>query len=190
MKLFAACVVAMAVVSLSGGCGGRGEAVPLPRAFARVQPYGDSLTDVSMEDLSLKVNALADTACPRPNWLDIAFGRYGATMHVSVMRFDNYDGMLRALHNRAERISLNLAGRRAVVEEFVGDGGFRVRLTRSLEPSPVPLQFFAVDDTHTFVSGAVALSGAVEPADSLAPVLEELYRQTLITLSSLRHDGR
>lgn len=58
-------------------------------------------------------------------------------------------------------------------------------LTEATEPAPVPLQFMAVSPAGQLVSGAVALSGSVEPADSLAPALERLRADVDRILESL-----
>lgn len=180
--LAAAAVAALALCACTGGH----DPSPRPRAFARANAYGDSLAACTVAGVAFDVNAAAAVATPRPGWADIAYGRHRATLHLSVLREPTPEAMADAMANRSERMSLNLAGRRARVSDFVNAGGFRVRLVDALEPAPVPLQFMAADSGATvFVSGAVAISGPVEPADSASEALADLRRQLMFTLNSL-----
>ena len=178
-------IVAALLAALTCSCGGEADGTPRPRGFARVEAYADSLTVAELPEVTFEVNAEADRACPRPGWMDVAFPRYGATLHISATRYTSAEDYAEAVRNRSERTSLNLAGRRAEVEEYTNGAGFRVRLTRSLEPSPLPLQFMAADSAGRFVTGAVAFSGAVEPADSVAPAVADMRRQLDVILQTL-----
>lgn len=170
---------------LAGACRREPAPVPRPRAFARVATYGDSLQRLCVGPVAMDVCAAASLSRPGPYWLDAAFGRYGATMHIAVVATGGGPALRQALENRHQRMSLNLSGRRAEVVRLTSAGGFAVELVCAREPAPVPLQFVATDAAGTLVSGAVAFTGPVEPADSVAPALADLERQVLATVNSL-----
>ncbi len=177
-------LAAAAVAALMGACSQSAPPVPRPRGFARVEAYADSLATCTIAGVSIGVSAEAVRTAPRADWLDAAFGRHRATLHLSVAHPADARALTEAMENRTERIALNLPGA-AEVSDFNTPGGFAVRLVESLEPSPVPLQFMATDSSGTFISGAVAITGPVVPADSAAAAVADLRRQLLLTLNSL-----
>lgn len=178
-------LTAIAAMLLSA-CTGSSNPSPRPRGFARANVYADSLVCCTISGIVLKVNAEAAVTKPQPAWLNVDFSRYSATLYISALKPASPQALDAAIANRSERISLNLAGRSALVSDFKNPGGFDVRLVDASEPAPVPLQFMATDSARTvFVSGAVAFTGPVEPADSVAPALSDLRRQLMLTLNSL-----
>lgn len=183
MRTFPALLTVLLLLALAS-CSNR-DTAPRPRGFARVEAYGDSLKTVDLGPVTLQVNAEAGIESPQPGWLNVSYGRLGATMYLTADVYAERDSLRSALRNRSERISLNLSGRRAQNEVSTNAAGMHIKLTRALEPAPIPLQFMAFDSVDTFVSGAVVMSGPVEPADSLAPTLAELSRQLDLLLNSL-----
>lgn len=185
MRTSAATVIVAAAMSLLS-CSRTPDPVPLPRAYPRVEAYSDSTVTLSAAGVSFGVDAEARASSPRDGWTDIVYPRYAAAIHVSVVKPDSPEAMREAIDNRLERTDLNLAGRRADTEQFVNSAGFHCRLTVTSDPAPVPLQFIAVSPSGRLVSGAVAMTGPVEPADSVAPAIRELtsdIRTLLDTLS-------
>lgn len=185
LTVAAAVILAIVAAAMLLPGGGDSGATPRPRGFARVEPYPDSTVAVELPEVTFNVNALAEQTRERPNWLTASYPRYNASLYITSEVFADPDSLRRALANRHERISLNLAGRRAEVEDFTNDAGIRILLTRSLEPAPVPFQFIAADGSGLFVSGAVTMTGTVEPADSVAPALADLYTQLSAILRSI-----
>lgn len=182
MKLSCAIIAA---ALLFGSCSRTPEAVPRPRAYPRAAVYPDSTVAVGLDGVSFRANAGAEITHTRADWADIAYPYYNATVYVSVSGPLTEHELAEAIANRRDRIGLNLAGRGAREERFRSAGGFVCSLTEATEPAPVPLQFVAVSPAGRLVSGAVAFSGPVEPADSLAPALERLRSDVDRILESL-----
>ncbi len=184
MRLFPVIAAVVAVLMLLA-CAETPAPVPKPRAYPRLACYACEPVAVETGDVGFMVNSAAEVSYPRNGWIDIAYPRYAATVHITVSRLENDSELRMAVENRAERIGLNLAGRRSETGQFTNDAGFGCSLTRALEPSPVPYQFIAVGPDRLFVSGAVAMNGSVEPVDSVAPVLRALYSDISVILDSL-----
>lgn len=186
IKRISTCLPALAVLlcTVLAACTGP-TTVPKPRGFARIQPYADSMASVSLPDVMFVVNAEADIDRPQTHWLNVRYVRYGATMHITSYRYEDEDSLFVAIANRRERVLLNAAGRHIEETSFTSVGDCRVYLFTTVEPTPIPFQFIAIGDDGTFVSGAVALTGNVEPADSVAPVLRDLSLQVDTLLHSL-----
>lgn len=176
MKLVAcfAAVLMLLLVGCSGNSGADDTAVPRPRAYPRVAEFGGEYRDTIIGGVVVPVNVNATTSSKRHDWLNVDYPDYKATIYITVTATQAPDALDAALSNRLERISLSVGGRRAHTEEMVNAAGFHSVLTIVGEPSPLPFQFIAVSPDRRLLSGAVALSGAIEPADSVAPVLRRL----------------
>jgi len=82
-------------------------------------------------------------------------------------------------------MTLNLGTAKERSEEFDNRDGFRCIMLLSADPSPLPVQFVAIGPQRTLGSGAVALSGSIQPVDSLAPVIGQLEEHSRRLLESL-----
>ena len=165
------------------------QSAPRPRAFPRVELYADSFTAVAAGRVGFIVPAQCTVERTAENWVNIGYSRFGATMYVAVRGFDSDSALENAIENRAQRMTLNLGTAKERSEEFDNRDGFRCIMLLSADPSPLPVQFVAIGPQRTLVSGAVALSGSIQPVDSLAPVigqLEEHSRRLLESLTILR----
>lgn len=176
MKLIAC--FAVALILLLSGCAGKSGAdnavVPRPRAYPRVAEIGGEYRDTIVGGVTIPVNVNAVISSSRHDWLNVDYPGYRATIYITVTAPQESDALDVAIANRLERISLNVGGRRARTEELANAFGFHAVVTIVEEPSPLPFQFLAVSPDHRLLSGAVSLSGAIEPADSVAPVLRRL----------------
>ena len=150
------------------------QSAPRPRAFPRVELYADSF-----------VPAQCTVERTAENWVNIDYSRFGATMYVAVRGFDSDSALENAIENRAQRMTLNLGTAKERSEEFDNRDGFRCIMLLSADPSPLPVQFVAIGPQRTLVSGAVALSGSIQPVDSLAPVIGQLEEHSRRLLESL-----
>lgn len=182
-------VLALLIIGCAGllftNCRREVQAVPKPRAYQRLDSYAGEMLPAKCSGVTFLVNSAAITQSRQKGWLDVLYPNYRASIHLSVSQPMNEVELSNALDNRAERVELNLAGRRADIDRFESVGGFSVSLMRCVEPSPIPYQFVAVGPNRQLLSGAVAISGNVEPADSLAPVLSRLRNDVQVMLNSL-----
>jgi len=175
------------MVATAAGCSRSDDsAVPRRTAYPRIELYADSTVKADIGGLSFDINAGADTAALREGWLDISYPRYNATIHVTVRRLDIPDGLLKAIANREQRISLNLGDRTALASDFENTAGFTCRTVTSLDGGPTPVQFVAYRSDGYLVSGTAVIEGPAEPADSIAPVVRALVADAEILLKSLQ----
>lgn len=144
------------------------------------------MTACSIGGVSFEINAAADTTMPRPGWLDIAYPRYRATIHMSVNSFKEEEAFLAALDNRTTRMELNFGDTHANVETFLNSTGFLCTLAGSPEAGSAPIFFIASDSALHLVSGAAVFSGNTLPVDSIRPVYNDIYRDIYTLLLSLR----
>lgn len=179
--------VMVIMVVIAAGCGHNDDnTVPRRTAYPRLELYADSTVTARIGGVAFDIKADADTAMPREGWLDIAYPRYRATMHVTVRRLASGKEAEEAIANREQRMILNLGERTGTASEFENGAGFVCRTLTSLDGGPTPVQFMAYRSDGCFVSGVAAIDGPSEPADSMAPTVRALAADTEILLRSLR----
>lgn len=161
-------------------------AVPRRTAYPRLELYADSTVTAGIGGVSFDINAGADTATPRDGWLDIAYPRYNAVIHVTVRRLASAEELEEAIANRAQRMSLNLGERTAMASDFENEAGFTCSTLTSLDGGPTPMQFMAYRVDGSFISGVADITGPSEPADSIGPTVRALAADAEILLKSLR----
>lgn len=181
-------VILAAIAAIAVAACSRSAETPIPRrtAYPRIEAYADSTVTAHIGHLAFDIAAQADTVMPRAGWLDIAYPRYRATIHIAVRHLDTGQELAAAIDNRLQRMGLNLGDRAAVASDFENRAGFSCHTVTSLDGGPTPVQFVAYNAGGYFVSGAAAISGASEPADSVAPTVQALARDAEIILKSLR----
>ncbi len=169
---------------LLAACSDGSNAVPRRTAYPRVEAYGNSFTTVAVGNCELSINTLAHLSTPQPGWLNADYTRFGATLHLTVTSAADSAQMARTIDNRLQRMSLNAGDIPTRELTFTNPRGFQCRLW-SAQSGNTPLQIMAVGPS-TVVSGVVAFNGPTEPADSLAPILQNLEEQMVTLLQSLR----
>ncbi len=179
-----------AIAAIAAGSCNRSADTPIPRrtAYPRIEAYADSTATAHIGPLAFDIAAQADTAMPRPGWLDIAYPRYRATIHIAVRHLGSGEELADAIDNRVQRMSLNLGDRTAVASDFENSAGFSCHTVTSLDGGPTPVQFMAYSADGYLLSGAAAISGAAGPADSIAPTVQALARDAETILKSLRRE--
>lgn len=157
---------------------------PMPRrtAFPRVNLYDTTYTSVRVNDVTLTVNAQATTTYPRHEWVDVAYPRYGATMHLSVIKV-NAAEMPHAIDNRLQRIALNLGDATAEQFDFETDT-YVCRLIVAPEAGQTPVQLLATNN-NTIISGTAVFSGSTTPVDSIRPIVDAIANDALYLLRNL-----
>lgn len=185
MKIHVIAVMTLAAV-LTFGCS-RNSDSPIPKrtAYPRLYLYPDSTVRATLDGLAFDIKAAADTMRSREGWLDIAYPRYNAVIHLSVRHISSADDLNDAVANRMQRIGLNLGERDAIVSDFVNPDGFTCRTVTSTDGAPVPVQFLAYS-AERLLSGAATIHGPAAPADSIAPTVRVLAADIDILLESLR----
>lgn len=186
MRLSAISVIVLSSIATCA-CGHSTD-TPVPRrmAYPRIEAYADSAVTAHIGHLAFDIAAQADTTMPRAGWLNIAYPRYRATIHISVRHFNNGDELAAAIDNRLQRMDLNLGDRTAMATDFENEAGFSCHSVTSLDGGPTPVQFVAYSPGGYIVSGAAAISGTSTPADSIAPTVEALASDAERILKSLR----
>ncbi|MDE6097896.1 MAG: hypothetical protein K2G24_03315 [Muribaculaceae bacterium] len=172
---------------LFSSCGTRDDASPRRRAYPRVNLYDTVYKPVDSFPLRFEANSAVPLRMPRAGWLDIAYPRYGATVHLTVADFPS-GRLADEIDRRRERMSLNLYGMTAETRHISSaDGSFESVLLVSRDPIATPLQFLAVDSCGTIVSGAAYFPGldASSAADSIAPVVSAVERDLVHALKNL-----
>lgn len=157
---------------------------PMPRrtAFPRVNLYDTVYTAVRVGDIPVAVNANATTTFPQQGWVDVAYPRYGATLHLSVVNVSNAD-MSDAIDNRLQRIALNLGDANGEQFDFTSDD-FSCRLIVAPEAGQTPVQLLATNNT-TIISGTAVISGNTTPVDSIRPIVDAIAKDALYLLQNL-----
>lgn len=186
MRTVRIAVLALTAV-MASACGRSDDsAVPRRTAYPRLELYADSTVTASIDGVTFDINAGADTAALRDGWLDIAYPRYNAVIHVTVRRLASPEELEEAIANRVQRMSLNLGERTAVASDFENEAGFTCRTLTSLDGGPTPVQFMAYRADGSLVSGVADISGPSEPADSIGPTVRALAADAETLLKSLR----
>lgn len=183
-----ACVLLLAC-SRSGG---DGDSVPRRLGYVRVADYPAEYAVIDSLPLRIEANSRAQTSVERQDagvvWLNITYPDYKARVYVTLTPVDasTVEG---ALENRAERIGLNLGGAETESEHFSTPEGYYVTLIKSPQALPTPVHFLAVnpEEPKWLISGAAMLEGvgANAPADSIAPVIDTIYRDISYAMSRL-----
>lgn len=165
---------------------GGGNATPKRYAYPRTEVYDSIRADYEAGAVRLSINQGARVSHPdnKDGWLDAAYDRYGATLHLSATHPDG-GAMDEALANRRERISLNLGGATARRDVFENGAGMSCEVVVSRDPSTTPVQFIAYGH-GVLVSGVFVIAGKTEPADSLRPICDELENEAFAIVNSIR----
>ncbi len=180
-----AAAVALAVLA---GCKHRPADIPKRYAYPRVTAPDSARMAHTVDGLTLELSADAEVSRPAEQWLDASYPALGATLHLAARRTTDQENLLQELANRRQRISLNLGSATARADRFTTAQGFDCELVVSAEGVSTPVQFIACDPDGRLLTGAVALSGATAPADSLQPIVKALEQEVFSMLNSLANE--
>lgn len=181
-KLLPLIVVLLCLTS----CRKQSSDVPKRYAFPRIETCDSTMKQVAVDGVRFDINAAADTAAPRPGWLDITYPRYGVTVHLSVNKAADENAFMEALANRNQRISLNFGDVHAKAETFTNANGFECNIVKSPEAGSAPILFVAFDKNMRIVSGAAVFAGPTQPVDSIYPVYNAVSGDITRLLLSLQ----
>lgn len=179
---------AAVIIGMAASCGGDDSApVPRRRAFPRPALFDTVMIVADSLPVRFEVNASATTARPRPDWLDIVYAPYGATVHTSFTTVGSPAELETVKANRMERLLLNAGDHTGRRMEFVNPGGFDVMVVATGGTTPV--QFLATDNATIVVSGAAYFADrrAAEASDSIAPYVKAIYNDIMRSMRTLRH---
>lgn len=178
----------LAALSSCGDNGG--ETTPLRHGFPRVRIYDSIYAAADSFPVHFEVNRQAGCRVPRAGWLDVAYPRYGAVLHISALACSG-DRLASELDKRRERMSLNIYGFSARTEHLTSaDSSFEAVMLVSHDAVSTPVQFVATDGQSVLVTGSAYMPGVrpESPADSIAPQVEALRRDVVHAIRQLRHD--
>lgn len=159
--------------------------IPRPEAYQRVEPYGDSTVTACVDGLAFSINANADTLSKRPDWLNIVYPRYNATIYITVRHMDNEGDLYKAVGNRMMRMQRNAGANQAEMASFDNKYGFQCGIS-TCPGSPTPVQFVAFDKKYNFISGVAHIDGPCMPVDSMQPTFEALEAAVDTLLKTVR----
>lgn len=188
MKILIATVLCAAAASLGACSHSDSGTAPLPRAYPRVALYDSVYSAPDSFPVYFEINSSVPSRIPRRGWLDVAYPRYGATLHLSAVDCAA-DRLAAEIERRRERMALNLYGMTAETRHMASDdGSFETVLLVSRDPVATPLQFLSVDTLGMIVSGSVYMPGvdAASPTDSVAPVVSAIERDLVRALKTMR----
>lgn len=180
--------LALLILILAGACSpGAEQDTALPRRYAypRFEAYDSVSVPLELGALRTRVNARAEVRANGSGWADIRYPRYGATLHVTVSHNPSREAAATALANRHERMALNLGDARGVATTYSTPVGFDCEEILAPDALVTPLQFIATDSRGHMLSGAAVFDNPEAPADSLAPILDELGLEVRRMLQSL-----
>lgn len=177
-------LVAILIITMLSACRKADNSTPKRYGYPRIEAYDTVFRQVETGPVCLPVNASAEVSSPRPGWLDIAYPRYGTTMHISASTTDD---IASALANRRERIALNLGGARATIHEFAA-GDFDCTVVECPDAGATPVQLLAVSPGGIIVSGTANITGRTTPVDSIRPIVAALTADAIKMLSGITHD--
>ena len=186
MKSAAVCALG-AASALFASCGADESATPRRRAYQRIEAYDSAYVAVDSLPVRLLANSSARVSRPRPDWVNIIYPRYNATVFISVTAASP-DDIPSVVDNRTERIGLNIGDATAVKSTVTDNGGFISTLYEAPAAVATPLQFVATDSRRYVVSGSVFFNNAgdIGSMDSVAPVVAAIRRDLVVALDSLR----
>lgn len=190
MNNFCSLLLAVASAAALWACSGGADytPVPLPKAFPRIEVYGEAYSPVEISGLELPLNSNATVSRPGDTWLDAAYPAYRGTLHITVGDHGSSGDINRAIGNRRERVALNLGDNPCQTENFTSENGeFVCELVVSPESGLTPVQFLATDGRY-LVSGTFALSSPTASADSVAPVVNAVARDIRHTLRHIKYN--
>ncbi len=172
------------------GCLKKPEAVPRPRAFARIDLYDTATVCTPFPTpVVLRVNKSADCRLVRATaegyWIDIDYPVYHATVHLSLSRAADSLRREEIMANRTERMALNLGDSQASRFDLVSPGKFRSTILSASGPSLTPVQLLSAGP-EWIVSATATLDHLPSSADSVGPVVEALRNDLLTAAKNLR----
>jgi hypothetical protein len=163
-----------ALIATIAACTEQGADVPRRKAFPRVATLDTTMRQAANVPIRMDINAAAIDSVPHPNWLDVKYPKYGATMHITFSPTTPAE-VAKIKANRMERLLLNVGDCPTVNREFTNRAGYSIVVARS-QGSATPLQFIATDDSSMVVSGAVYMADprAASEIDSITPTIDAI----------------
>lgn len=181
-------ILSMLLVSILASCTNNHsseDAVPRRYAYPRVATLGTDYTLYSVGSITTRINSEALVSRPGDEWLDAAYPKQKATLHLTAIISKSEAELAEAILNRRERISLNLGNARATISEFTNDKGFACEIISYVESNTTPVQILAIGPKRELISGAFVMRGSSATADSIRPVVAELEKEAFSILNNL-----
>ncbi len=188
--IIAALLTGLAAI-FAASCSGSGDvAVPRPKGNPRIEAPDTIYRQVDGLPVKWLVNAAAvDSVTAHRSdaiWLNVIYPGGAATMFCTFTPVTPAT-CADVIENRSERMALNAGSNESEIISFTSEGGFAVKLMKTLHGTVTPLQFLATSP-GIVATGAVYLPQlSAATADSLAPVMEYLNRDLMYALTRLDH---
>lgn len=181
-------LVLLFAVLLAYACsdGNNRPAIPRPTAYPRVAKLENVFHASDSLSLKFLTNAEANLRIKTPEWFDIEYPQYGATIYVSITPV-NSSRIKEVLANRSQRATINIADKSHVNTTEIKSADFVSELYESPSTRSTPLQFISTDGRDYVVSGAVFFSNvaADAPLDSLSPMISQIKGDITKALSEI-----
>lgn len=185
MKLHILAILLVSILACCTNKHSREDAVPRRYAYPRVATLGADYTRYSVGNITTIINSEAIVSRPEEEWLDVAYPKQKATLHLTANIAKSDAELADAISNRHERISLNLGNARATISEFTNDNGFTCEIISYIESNTTPVQILAIGPKREVVSGAFVMRESTTSVDSIRPVIAELEKEAFSILNSL-----
>lgn len=172
------------VVLLLLACGGTENYVPKPHGFPRMVlpakkyrmfdtsflPYAFEQPVYSRMEKDTNSNLTAEKT-----WYNLNFVPFGATLHITYYRFNNWDLFDSLLYDTRKLVNKHIQRADDILEETVSADDPKVKgvLFRIDGNTATNLNFFLTDSSHHFLRGALYFNSKTQQ-DSIAPVYEYL----------------
>lgn len=182
-------ILATALLTACGHSNGSAE-VPRPSAYPRIEFPDSSYTELEISGVSLLFNSGAETEVREVEngaWIDVIYPCFATPRLYLTLTVSTPQRIRQAVHNRQERINLNLGMEKAELTQLTSSGGWACDMIVSPVSMTTPVQILAHDATRV-VSGAlvVTLPDSVTPDPAvIAPIVKGVERDLLVLLKAL-----
>lgn len=181
--------LSVALLLFVPGCSHKSDTpVPRPVAYPRIEIYDSVFTPVPYLPLHFELSRHAtitrDSSHAGSLWINALYPAYGATIHFTLTPV-NPATAAAVVDNRTERMSLNSGGHPTEITQLIAPSGFSSRILVTPAGSLTPVQFISVSPQWV-VSGALYLPGADSNPDSVAPIVNAVYRDLIHTAKTIR----
>lgn len=177
----------IALLSLTACSRHRPDPVPRPEALPRVSVLAPSYSPAGLGgDLTAMVHDSALVTHPRPDWTNLAYPAYAATVNCTYTRVDA-STLASTLDNRMERLTLNAgdAAGEMLSMELPRGGGALLMVMRGRCVTPV--QFIATDSASWVLSGSAVMEAAATRPELVRPRVDALAADLTKLLHTLTH---
>jgi len=191
MTRFRIIVAAVTLAAISAACGKKASdtpAVPRPVAYPRITLYDSAYKNAQGVPIHFEIqdSAVYDTESGNNGsvWLNVRYPAYRATLHCTFSPVTQAT-VNNVIANRLERVKLNTGSYPAEVTELTSPGGYDSQIFFTRTGSLTPLQFISAGPEWV-VSGALYMEQPGNAPDSVAPVLQSVYRDIIHAAKTVR----